>query len=258
VNPVQARRWLELVWWKAMAELKAEAARAYIGILWWVAEPALYMAAFYVAFGAGIRAGGVHAVPFLLTGLVPWKWFASSVQGGSGAIQANSGLIQQVYVPKAILPFIVMVINGIKFLVVLALLLLVLAAMGYPPEPVWVALPVVMLVEFLLIVALGSLAASILPLLPDFKLIVDNGLIMLMFLSGIFYDVDKLPPAAAAVLRLNPMVWIIKAFRSVLMEHAWPRWDTLLAVAVFSLVVYALALAVLRAYDRHYTKLMVG
>jgi lipopolysaccharide transport system permease protein len=255
---MNARRWLALVWWKALAELKAEAARAYIGILWWVVEPALYMAAFYLAFGAGIRAGGVHAVPFLLTGLVAWKWFASSVQGGSGAIQANSGLIQQVYVPKAILPFIVMVTNGIKFLVVLVLLLLVLTAMGYPPDITWVALPAVIVVEFLLIVALGSLAASLLPLLPDLKLIVDNGLIVMMFLSGIFYDVDKLPPGPAAIMRFNPMIWVIESFRHILMRHSWPQWDSLLVVALASLAVYALALVVLRAYDRHYTKLMVG
>ena len=252
------QRYLELVLWKAVAELRAEAARAYIGILWWVAEPALYMAAFYIAFGAGIRAGGVSAVPFLLCGVVPWKWFFSSVQGAAGAIQANSGMISQVHVPKAILPFILFVTNGMKFLLVLCLLLALLLCMGYMPAPAWLALPVVILVEFLLIAALGSLAAALVPILPDLKLVVDNGLIVLMFLSGVFMDVDRLPPGPAAILSLNPMVWVIKGFRDILMKHEWPAWQPLLLSSLFAAGVYAVALLIMARYDRHYAKLIVG
>ena len=36
-------RYLELVWHKAIAELRVEAARAYVGFLWWILEPVLYM-----------------------------------------------------------------------------------------------------------------------------------------------------------------------------------------------------------------------
>ena len=50
--------YLELVWYKGLADLQAEAARAYVGFLWWVLEPLLYMMAFYVAFGPGMRGGG--------------------------------------------------------------------------------------------------------------------------------------------------------------------------------------------------------
>ena len=251
-------RYLELVFWKALAELKAEAERAYIGILWWIAEPVFYMGAFYVAFGSGLRAGGVRAVPFLLCGLVVWKWFAGSVQSGSGAIQANSGLIQQVYLPKAILPLIVLFTNTVKFFIVFSLLIFLLVLMGYPPNVTWLALPVLIAVEFLLIAAIGSLAASLLPLFPDLKLIIDNGLIVVMFMSGIFFDVNRLPRGPAAIVHYNPMAAIIEGFRAVLMKHVWPNWGMLGAVAAFGAVTYVSALMILTSYNRHYAKLMIG
>jgi lipopolysaccharide transport system permease protein len=248
----------QLIWYKGMADLHAEAARAYVGFIWWVLEPLFYMAAFYVAFGMGLRGpgGGVVALS-LLCGLVPWKWFASSVQNGSNIIQANAGLIMQVYLPKYVLPGMVMVTNGIKFLIILGLLML---AMGvtHGVSLTWLALPVVVVVEMLLALALSSLAAAVVPLLPDLDLVISNGLIVMMFLSGIFKDISSLPPHLAALLSLNPMVHVIRAFRAVLLEKQWPDWSALAGVALFSLVVYALTLALLRRYDRVYPKLLVG
>jgi len=250
--------YLQLIWYKGMADLHAEAARAYVGFIWWVLEPLLYMAAFYVAFGMGLRGpgGGVVALS-LLCGLVPWKWFASSVQNGSNIIQANAGLIMQVYLPKYVLPGMVMVTNGIKFLIILGLLMLALAV-THGVSWTWLALPVVVLVEMLLALALSSLAAAVVPLLPDLDLVISNGLIVMMFLSGIFKDISSLPPHLAALLSLNPMVHVIRAFRAVLLEKQWPDWGALAGVALFSVVVYSLTLALLRRYDRVYPKLLVG
>jgi len=248
----------ELIFWKAMAELHAEAARAYIGILWWVVEPTLYMLAFYLAFGLGIRGGGEQVVFFLLCGLVPWKWFLSGVQNGSGSIQANSGLIQQVYLPKLVLPLIIIFTNSIKFLIVLALLMVILVLFGHGPDLTWLALPAVVAVELLLIVAAGSLAAAILPIFPDMKLVVDNGLMVLMFVSGVFFDISKLPPKAQAVLHYNPLIPVLESFRAVLLRHEWPDWVALSWVAMAGLALYAIALWILVAYDRRYIKLMIA
>lgn len=254
------RRWhyLELVIYKAWADLASEASRAYVGFLWWILEPAFYMGAFYVAFGVGLRGGGVDKALFLLAGLVPWKWFASSVQNGSLAIQNNSGLIQQVYLPKYILPWIVVITNSVKFLIILALLLLLAMSLGHGADATWLALPVLMLVELMLIAALASLTAAVVPLLPDLRLIIDNGITVLMFLSGIFYEVGSLPPRLQAGLRLNPMVPVIEGFRQVVMDHQWPKWGVLGWVVLASLLVYSMAFWVLKRHDRDYPKLMLG
>ncbi|HEY3858699.1 MAG TPA: ABC transporter permease [Gammaproteobacteria bacterium] len=255
---MRRQSYLELIWYKGMADLHAEAARAYVGFIWWILEPLLYMVAFYVAFGMGLRGHGGSIVALsLLCGLVPWKWFASSVQNGSGIIQANSGLIMQVYLPKYVLPGMVMITNGIKFLIILSLLMLGVG-LAHGASLTWLAVPVLVLVQLLLALALSSLVAAIVPLLPDLDLVISNGLIVMMFMSGIFKDVSLLPPRLASILELNPMVHIIRGFRAVLLDKRWPDWTALGGVVVFSLVVYGLALMLLKRYDRIYPKLLVG
>lgn len=254
---MRSPRYAELVWYKGLSDLNAEAARAYVGFIWWVLEPVMYMAAFYVAFGLGVRVGGTQFVLFLLCGLVPWKWFASSVQNGSNVIQANGGLIQQVYLPKYVLPWLVMVTNGLKFLIILGLLML-LVGFGHGVALTWLALPVLVLVELLLALALSSLTAAVVPLLPDLDLVIANGLIVMMFMSGIIKDIKQLPPSIQGVLQFNPMVPVITGFRDVLLDQRWPDWGQLAWVAAFSLAVYALALKLLVRFDRVYPKLMLG
>lgn len=250
-------RYFELILYKGLADLNSEASRAYIGFVWWVMEPLLYMTAFYVAFGLGIRGGGPHMLFFLLCGLVPWKWFASSVSNGGHTIQNNVGLIQQLYLPKYILPWIVLVTSGVKFLIILSLLLL-LALFTGKVTLAWLALPLVVLAEMAFAVSAASFAAAVVPLLPDLGLIIDNGLIVMMFLSGIFFDVQKLSPAARTVVEINPMVSIIGSFRDVLMEGRWPEWAGLAWVFGLSFVIYAVAYAILKHFDRIYPKVMIG
>lgn len=248
--------YIELIWYKGLADLNAEASRAYIGFIWWILEPLLYMGAFYVVLDLGVRTGGTHMVLFLLSGLVPWKWFASTVQNGANSIQANSGLILQVYIPKYVLPWMVLVTNGMKFFIILALLML-LAAFTKGAALSWLALPLLVLVEMMLVLSVATFAASLVPLLPDLNLVIDNGLLMMMFLSGVITDISRLPPGIQRVLGFNPMVHVIAGFRAVLIEQTWPDWSSLAWVAGFSLLLYTLAYKLLQRFDRAYPKLML-
>ena len=58
-------RFIELVFFKAYADLRAEADRYYISFLWWIVEPLLYMSAFYIIFEVVFHRGGPGFVPSL-------------------------------------------------------------------------------------------------------------------------------------------------------------------------------------------------
>lgn len=53
----------------------------------------MYMGAFYVIFGLIFRQRGTDYVPFLLCGLVVWKWFDSAIRNASTSITHNMRLI---------------------------------------------------------------------------------------------------------------------------------------------------------------------
>jgi len=249
--------YLQLMLHKAYADLRAEATRAYLGFIWWFLEPAMYMLVFYLIVEAGLRRGGEGFMPFLLCGLVSWKWFASTVLSGADSLNKNAGIIQQVYVPKPVFPGVVILVNSFKFLIILAILLLLLTlGLGKPVTPAWLALPVVIAAQFLLITAVVMLLAAIIPFARDLKMLLENFIMMLFFMSGIFFDIGNIEPDIAMLLRLNPMVPLIDAYRTILLEGAWPHWGELLSVVGVALALGVPGLLLLRHFDRIYPKLV--
>ena len=251
------RHYLELVWYKALAELRAEAARAYLGFLWWIIEPVIYMAALYVVFVLVFQRGGPNFAPFLLCGLVVWKWFGSTITVSSNTISANAALMQQVYLPKYLFPAIVVVINTLKFLAVFAVLLIFLLVYGIEPSETWLSVPLVMVIQFLLISAIAGLVSAIVPFMPDFRLLLDNLMMLLFFLSGIFFDISSVSEKLQFLLRLNPMAVIIESYRTVLIDGQWPNGLHLAVVFAFSLIGIWFVGVVFRHYDRIYPKVLV-
>lgn len=247
---------MKLVWHMAIAEIRTEAARGYMGSLWWVLEPILYMGVFYVVFDVLRLRGGEDIAPFLLVGLVAWKWFATSIAAGSVSIKRVSGLIQQVYVPKYVFVLVSILTNFMRFLVVLLLLLLFLVAYGFQPAFTWLGIVPVVLVQGFLVFGVTGVFAALIPFAEDLRILVNNGLTLMFFLSGIFFEISKAPEYLIGYLYLNPMVSMIDSYRAILLNGEWPEWQGLLMVSFFSMFLSLVALYLLRRFDRQYPKVL--
>lgn len=250
--------YFSLLMFKTYADLRAEAARTYLNFLWWIVEPVLYMAVFYVVFGILFKRGdGPEYVPFLLCGLTAWKWFDSTLRAGANAIQQNAALIGQVFVPKVFFPSVTIMQNLVKFVVVLAILLVFLEFYGPGLNAAYLALPLVLLVQLLFVTGCTFLLAAIVPFMPDILQMVNYALTLLLFLSGIFYSVDSFPAHYQVFFALNPMVTIIEALRDVLLNQRWPDLAALAFVAGFSLLIGGLGLWIMRRFERVYPRVVL-
>jgi lipopolysaccharide transport system permease protein len=250
--------YLELVLYKTYADLKAEASRTYLSFLWWVIEPVLYMIVFYVVFDLLFkRGGGGDFIPFLLCGLTVWKWFDGTLRGGMVALRSNISLMRQVHIPKILFPTVTILNNTVKFAIVQLLLLIFLQLYGFTPTWVYLALPLLILVQLCLIAACTYWLAAVEPFLPDIKPIVANVLTLMLFLSGIFYSPDRIPEAYRAYFFLNPMAGLIDAYRDVLLEGVWPNWSRVLWVAVASAGALYTGILFLKAKDRVYPRILI-
>jgi lipopolysaccharide transport system permease protein len=249
------QHYLELVWYKALADLRSEASRAYLGALWWVLEPLLYMTVFYLVFGLLLYRGGEGYIAFLLCGLIVWRWFGSCISRGVNAITANSGLMLQVYLPKYLFPLIVIVTQTVKFLFVFALLLVYLIVVEYRLDLAWLTLPVLLVVQFVFTAACTAIVAAVVPFLPDLRILISSALTLLFFMSGIFYDITSFPEQVQFYFQLNPMATLIENYRLVLLEGQAPSWLDLIGVSVVSGAGMALAIYLLVRYDRYYPRI---
>ena len=245
----------DIIYYKTYAELKSESQRYYLGFLWWLIEPVLFMLVFYFVFSVLLKRGTENFVPFLLTGLVFWQWFQTTVIQCADVVPANRFLLNQVFVPKYVLPAVVLVKNTAKFGVVLAMLILFLLLYGIEPSLSWFAAPLVLAVGGLFVAGVSALVASITPIVPDLRVVFDNGLRALFFLSGIFYDINSFDTPYRIVFQLNPMAILIDNLRTVLLESHFPDWGQLGTILLVASCLGAGGMAIMRANESRYAKI---
>ena len=212
------------------------------------------MGAFYVLFGIGLRQGGDNFLFFLLCGLVPWKWFSSTLNSGSRSIVANAGLINQVYLPKYVFPLIVVVINTFKFTLVFPVLLLILILSGFEPSNTWWSLLPVLAIQLLMVASCTCLLSCLVPYLPDLRYVIDNGMLLLMFLSGVFFSIDAMAPEIRSILLLNPIALLLECYREILLEGSMPNLNDLAYVIFISFLTGISAVVLLKRIDRKVIK----
>ena len=246
----------ELVWFRAYADLKSEASRTYLGILWWIFDPILQMGIFYLVFGIGLRGAGrtENFVQFLLIGIIIWRWFATSVNSSTGAIMNNSSLVLRLDIDKWIFPATVILSNTFRFLIAYALLIVFLQLSGMPLNVNYVWLPVVLVVQMVLICGVSFVIGSLVPLVPDFRNLTAHLIMLMFFMSGIFYDVKQMPEEFMWLFDINPMVHIILANRAVMLHGQTPEWLPLMLVLIFGLLLVVLGLKLMRSLNVVYAK----
>ena len=88
----------------------------------------------------------------------------------------------------------------------------------------------------------------------------DSGLIeqvltVVMFLSGVVFALDKVPPSLRDVMALNPIAVLMDATRGVLMHGLWPNWTGLSKVAAISALACWIGVTVVARLAPRYPKL---
>jgi lipopolysaccharide transport system permease protein len=247
---------LDLLLYKSYADLKSECVGTRGGFLWWFLEPALHMAIYYALFGVLLQLRTEDFTVFLLVGLVVWRWFNGSVSQGSASIISGRRLIQKIYTPRSFFPSVTLLTNTVKFMATLLVLMVFLWVYGLPVYESYLALPVLLALQFLFIAGVVYICAALIPFFPDLRILLSNFLRAMMFFSGIFFDAARIPEHLQFWFYLNPMAGLIKAYREVLIEGVWPNWDYLLIIGAISVALLIAGKKLLAKLDPLYPRVL--
>lgn len=250
----QFKIYLRYIFYRVKSELSAETSRTYLSYLWWVLEPCLTIAVFYVVFGMLFNRGGEGYVSFLILGVTSWFWFQHTVSRATGSISKDTKLMLQVYVPKYVFPLATITFglfkHGFVILVLVGMLMLMES-----PSITWLFYGLVLIVQLLLIAAFSFVVAAVEPFVPDLKLVIGPLLRLGMFVSGVFYSQSMIPPDYVPYFRYNPMAGLIMEYRKVMLYDQFPDFVYLLKVALIALVILSFGLWLLSKCDRIYPRL---
>lgn len=245
----------ELTWALVRRELSARHRGTFLGMLWSLTTPLLYVALYYFVFrfifdakavGDAVRPDG-HAVPFAVYffgGLVIWNLFSTAVGTSTGSVTGSGYLLSKVYFPRAVLPLSTVLSATVTFGFELAVLFVATLLFAGLPNVELLWLPLIVAVVVVLSFGLALLLSGVTVFLRDVAHFVGVFLQLWFWGTPIIYSLDFVAERGwlLRLLELNPMTGAVVSFRNVVMLSRAPDYDLLAydaAVAVVALVVGA-------------------
>ena len=225
-------RFRELLLVFTKKEIKVKYKNSALGFLWSFANPLVLTAVYSFVFNFVYKSPTENFPLFLILGLLPFNFFSISVSMCSGSIIANGNLIKKVVFPREIIPLSIIFAGLINFLLELAVILVILGALGFNFVPY---LPIFFITIFLQVVAtigFGFIFASLTVYFRDMEQLITNILLVWFFATPIVYDMglvsDKSNLAAVALKLFNPLTSMILLYRESLLYLNWPSLNLLL------------------------------
>ncbi len=221
-------KYRELLYFLAWRELKVRYKQTFLGITWAVLQPLMYMVVFNLFFNrfVGIYSVGPYAL-VALSGSVIWLYFANSVTLASGSLVGNASLLTKVYFPRLLAPLAPVCAALVDLALSLGLLIVVMAAYGYYPEPerAWMALPFIGL-AMATAAGVGAWLAALNVKYRDVRFVVPFLLQLWLFASAVFYLFDSLGLGEpwSTIFWLNPMAGVVEGFRWSLLGGVRPTF----------------------------------
>jgi len=104
-------------------------------------------------------------------------------------------------------------------------------------------LPLLYLLQFCFMTGVGCFMATLNVLVRDVQQLVGVASMVWMFATPIFYPAELVRRAGFGfMLEINPMYWLIDAYKNILLYAAWPDWGLLGRFALAAMVVLAIGM----------------
>ena len=225
----------ELLVFLAWRDLKTRYAQTTIGFAWAIVQPVAQMLLFTLVFSnfAKLPSDGIPYPLFAYAALLPWGYFARSLDKSSFSVVAESNLISKVYFPRIIVPISAMLAGLVDFAI--AFLLLGVLMVFYGVMPSWPALfiPLFLLLTMLTSLAVSLWLAAVFVRFRDIAAAMPLVTQIWMFASPVVYPVSLVPEDWRWLYNLNPMAGVIEGFRWALLRTPPPGLDRIAVTVVF-------------------------
>jgi lipopolysaccharide transport system permease protein len=237
----------QLIWAMAKREIFERYAGQMLGAAWAFAHPLILMGVylFIFAYVFRVRLGGSGDMPldysaYLLAGVVPWLGLAEGLNKAPTAVTNNASLVKQVVFPLEVLPtktVLASMLAQTTGLVVLAGY--VLSTSGSLPKT-YALLPLVMLMQFVLMVGLAFLLSAFGVFLRDLKDVVQVLTLIGVYLLPVLYLPAMVPELFRPLLYVNPFTYLIWCYHDVCyygrIEHPI-AWVVMVPLSIATFVV---------------------
>jgi len=214
----------ELLYFFVWRDIKIRYKQTAIGAAWAVLQPLLTMIVFTLFFGrlAHIPSEGLPYPIFYYSALLPWMYFAASLQNATNTIVENQRVITKVYFPRLALPFSSVLSGLVDFAISFLMFVAMMIYFGIRPSAAILWLPVFLLLALLTAFGVGLWLSALNAIYRDVRYVVPFLVQFWMFASPVAYPSSLVPGKWRWLYGLNPMAGVIEGFRWSLSGHGEP------------------------------------
>ena len=231
-------------------EFRLRYRRSVLGWLWAFVQPLSRLAILTFVFTQVIPLGIDNYPVFLFSGIISWTWFSNGIVSATASPLALRYLLFQP-IRRFIVPTVSVASDSIDFLLALPVLLGFAAVAGGRLGWTLLFLPVIMTVQFALVVGLGAILATAHVRVRDVQRIVEVILTLGFYVTPVLYQPRNLPERFQWLADVNPMAHLIAAYRLVIVDGVLPD---LREFSIVALVCGSLAVLGYLVYGRFSSK----
>jgi ABC-type polysaccharide/polyol phosphate export permease len=191
---------------------------------------------------------GQQFAPYLMSGILLNTFFNQGLLQAANSIAANSGILTKVSVPPKIFAFAASLAAFINFLIGLIPLTLVVYISG---QSLSLFLPIILLLGFFLalfVAGLGLALSVIFIRFEDARNIINVLLLILLYLTPVFYPISILSEPMQQIVTLNPLTSFLDVFRWSFSNNATATGADFAYLSLTGIIFFALGSYIFEKY----------
>ncbi|OUM88999.1 MAG: ABC transporter [Bacillus thermozeamaize] len=208
-----------------------------LGVFWSMLNPLLMMVVLSIVFMELFQVEIPNFPIYVLIGRILYQFFSESTNFAMDSIHINAQLIRKVYVPKYFFPLSRICSSFITTLIALIPLFIMMIATGMTFHWINLLFILPMIYLFFICSGIGLLLSSFNVFFKDVKHFYSVLLLIIMYMTPIFYPVSIIPDQYMILFLLNPLYPVVEIFRDVVMYKYMPD-PTLHLLAVAYAIIY--------------------
>jgi lipopolysaccharide transport system permease protein len=223
-----------------------------LGSFWAIANPLFMLGLYTFVFGFvfKVRLPGAdttlgYAI-WLIIGYGPWIATTEAIIASTTSVVGAAGIVKNMAFKTELLPISAAFVGLISLCVSLCFLLILSIIAGNFLDWRIFWLPIIIALQFFLVVALGLWLSAINVFKRDLSIALPNVLTIIMFVTPIFYPIENMPDLVQKLSFANPFYLISDAYRGVFLRSTSPSLMAMLYIFFLSLVIFYFGLGVFR------------
>lgn len=235
-------------------EIRGKYKGSWLGVLWTFLNPLLMLAVYAFVFPYILRVNVDNYTIFMIVALIPWNFFTTAIQSGTGSVVANGNILKKVYFPREIIPISITTSQLVNFLItcIIMAVFIIFSGVGFSVHAL--LFPLLVLIQYILILGLTFILSALTVFVRDIDHFVSVILMLGFYATPIVYQGEMLPKKFQIFLKLNPMAQLVEAYRSILYYHRMPDMTMLIIWGLGSVALLVIGYLIFKKLEKSFVE----